>query len=122
MSDYLPSALFGLHSRGKGNQGIAVRRIHQASLTEHEHSTGAISAFPGSSESQRNTWLNNIVFFSVPKIHYFIILLNFCFSMHKGRESMLMLKNRRIKNLTLLKIQLTEPTLAGCVLIQKTLM
>lgn len=110
--------LFGLHSRGKGNQGIAVR-IHRASLTEHEHSTGAISAFPGSSASQRNTWLNNIVFFLYQKFITCITLLNFCFSLHKSRESMLMLKNRRKKNLTLLKIQLTEPTLAGCVLIQK---
>lgn len=99
MSDFFPlSHLFGLHSRGKGNQSTAVSGIHQASLTGHEHSTGAISAFPESSGSQSNTWLNNIVFFLDQKFMTCITLLNFYFSIHKGRESMLVLKKEKKQN------------------------
>lgn len=81
-------------SRGKGNQSTAVRSIHQASLTGQEHSTGAVSAFPGSSASQSNIWLSNTVFFLCQKFITCITLLNFYFSIHKGRKSMLMLKKK----------------------------
>lgn len=115
------SPLFGLHSREKCNQSTAVSSIHRASLTGQEHSTGAVSAFPGSSASQSNIWLSNTVFFLCQKFITCITLLNFYFSIHKGRKSMLMLKKnkQKKKNLTSLKSQFTEPTLAVCGLIQE---